>query len=163
MSIEESGVSFRELIAYNHSETMRWKEWFACNPKAWDVSVGGNVATIRGLVLHIFQAEYGFAARLSRQEVLKEKFEPKTVAELFALHDEAHEMLSQYVDAANEQELRRIDYLPFISGLKVSNRKMLAQALFHGIHHWAQVAMAVRQAGIPSDGPHDLILSTAMQ
>jgi uncharacterized damage-inducible protein DinB len=163
MSIEEAGVSFKELLVYNHSETMRWKEWFARNPKAWDVSVGGNAATIRGLVLHIFQAEYWFAARLIHQEALKGKLEPKSIEELFALHDEAHEMLLQYIAAANEQELRHIDDLPFISGLKVSKRKMLAQALFHGIHHWAQVAMEVCQAGIPSDGPHDLILSTVMQ
>jgi len=163
MSSDEVGISFKDLLAYNRSETMRWKEWFARNPKAWDVSTGGKMPSIRDLVIHIFQAEYWFAARLSRREPIKEKLEPKTIEAMFDLHGEAHDMLARYIADADEEEMRRIDLLPFGSGLKVSVRKMLAQVLLHGVHHWAQVAMEVRQAGIPSDGPHDLIASTVIQ
>ena len=44
-----------------------------------------------------------------------------------------------------------------------SNRKILAQAVLHSIHHWAQVAMEVRQAGFPTDRPQDIIISPVME
>jgi uncharacterized damage-inducible protein DinB len=44
----------------------------------------------------------------------------------------------------------------------VSERKTLAQAVLHGVHHWAQVAMEVRQAGFPTETPQDIIASPVM-
>jgi len=46
---------------------------------------------------------------------------------------------------------------------KASTRKVLAQAALHSVHHWAQVAMEVRQAGFPTEKPQDIIISDVME
>jgi uncharacterized damage-inducible protein DinB len=40
---------------------------------------------------------------------------------------------------------------------------MLAQAALHSVHHWAQVAMEVRQAGFPTGKPQDFIVTDVME
>jgi len=40
---------------------------------------------------------------------------------------------------------------------------MLSQAALHSVHHWAQVAMAVRQAGFPTGKPQDFIVTDVME
>jgi uncharacterized damage-inducible protein DinB len=42
-------------------------------------------------------------------------------------------------------------------------RKLLFHILFHEIRHWAQVALAVRLAGIDPPGDHDLFFSRALR
>jgi uncharacterized damage-inducible protein DinB len=44
-----------------------------------------------------------------------------------------------------------------------SNRKILAQATLHSVHHWAQVAMKMREAGFPTEKPQDIIASPVMK
>lgn len=156
------GVSFADLLAYNDSEAMKWKAWFEKNPAALDVHVGEKMATVRGLVKHIFQAENFLAAMLSGENIDRDSLEPKNDQELWALHERGFKELAAYVASATEEELARIITLPFGGGKKVSARKILTQVTLHNVHHWAQVSMEVRQAGMPSDGPHDIILSDVM-
>ena len=40
---------------------------------------------------------------------------------------------------------------------------MLAQAAPHSVHHWAQVAIKVRQAGFPTTKPYDFIVTDVME
>ena len=42
-------------------------------------------------------------------------------------------------------------------------RKLLFHVLLHEIRHWAQIALAVRLAGIEPPGDHDLFFSTALR
>jgi uncharacterized damage-inducible protein DinB len=35
--------------------------------------------------------------------------------------------------------------------------------VLHGVHHWAQVAMEVRQAGFPTERGQDIIASPVMK
>ena len=49
------GVSFRDLLAYNHSETERWHRFFVEHPQALALEVGGQMGTIRKLLEHIFR------------------------------------------------------------------------------------------------------------
>lgn len=157
------GVSFCNLLAYNHSETLRWRDWFAKNPTAYDVPVGEKIGTVRDLIQHIFQAETWFTARLAGEDPLREKMEPNSLDELWAMHEVAHQRMTDFLASAGEEEMRGIAELPFEGGFKVSRRKLVTQYFLHGVHHWAQIAMQVRQAGIPSDGPHDYILSKAVE
>ncbi len=46
--------------------------------------------------------------------------------------------------------------------IKASKRKMVAQALLHGIHHRAQLATFLRQRGFKGMWVHDLILADVM-
>ncbi len=156
------GISFRDLLAYTHSEALKWKDWFARNPAALDVAVGGEIGTVRELVKHIFQSELWFAARLSGQELDQSAFEPKDNDGLWALHGRAYESLARFVATAQETDMERVITLPFRDGFDVTVRKLLAQAALHSVHHWAQIAMEVRQAGMPSDGSHDILLSNVL-
>ena len=50
-----------------------------------------------------------------------------------------------------------------LGAVTVSERKILTQAVLHSVHHWAQVAMEVRQAGFPTERPQDIIASPVMK
>jgi uncharacterized damage-inducible protein DinB len=45
----------------------------------------------------------------------------------------------------------------------MSPRKMLFHLLLHETRHWAQIALAVRLAGLEPPGDHDLFFSRAMR
>ena len=42
-------------------------------------------------------------------------------------------------------------------------RKLLFHILVHEIRHWAQIALAVRLAGLEPPGDHDLFFSRALR
>jgi len=67
---------------------------------------------------------------------------------------------AQYIGSANEETLRR---MRTVEPVTVSNRKVLAQAILHSGHHWAQVAMEVRHAGFPTEMAQDIIASPVMK
>ncbi len=162
---DDVGVSFRDLLAYNHSETERWHKFFVQHPQALALEGGGQIGTVRNLVKHIFQAELYFASRLSGMEIKEEDFEPKSdsLDDIFYLHEKAHGLLAHYLSTANESEMTKKHKFEFGGGFEASSRKMVMQFFWHAINHWGQVAMLARQAGIPSDGPRDIILSHALQ
>jgi uncharacterized damage-inducible protein DinB len=45
----------------------------------------------------------------------------------------------------------------------MTSRKLLFHILVHEIRHWAQIALAVRLAGIEPPGDHDLMYSRALK
>ena len=67
------------------------------------------------------------------------------VDQLQHMHQEAREKLLQYIGSADEETLERTRTLGPVT---VSNRKVLAQAVLHSVHHWAQVAMDLRAASL---------------
>jgi uncharacterized damage-inducible protein DinB len=157
-----ASVRLADLLAYNNSEVVKWKAWFEKNPAALDVRVGEKIGTVRELVKHIFQAENFLAARIFGEEVDRTRFEPKNDEEMWALHERGYARLAGFAASATEEDMARVVKLPFGGGREVSTRKVLTQAALHNVHHWAQIAMVVRQAGMPSEGPHDIILSDVM-
>jgi hypothetical protein len=58
-------VTFRELLDYTAGETARWEAWFAANPDALELPyAAGQLATVRGVVHHIFVVERRHTERL---------------------------------------------------------------------------------------------------
>jgi len=165
MSASEPALSFRDLLAYTDYLAQRWLNYFKQNPAALDVAVGGRTPTLRDLVSHIFQVEQFFADLLleegaggtRRPPAIAEKLE---VDELRRMHEDAHQKLERYIGSANEERLERTRTLGPVT---VSERKTLAQTVLHSVHHWAQVAMEVRQAGFPTEKPQDIIASPVMK
>ncbi len=159
------GVSFRDLLAYNHSETERWHRYFVQNPRALDLDAGGQIGKVSELVKHIFQTELYFAARLSGKDLAKEDYEPRSgsLDDIFYLHEKAHGLLAQYLSGADNAAMSKVHHFDFAGGFDASSRKMTMQFFWHGINHWGQVAMLVRQGGIPTETPRDIIISKAMQ
>lgn len=162
---EELGASFNDLFSYNQSETARWKRWLEANPAALDVNVGGaHAQTVRNLVAHIFHAELFLSGSLLNEEYSRAGgSEAATLDEIFALHTKASERVLQFMQSMTTDELKRTQEFRFKPGFVVSKRKLLTQFFLHGVHHWAQIALLVRQAGFPSDGPHDFILSSVVE
>jgi uncharacterized damage-inducible protein DinB len=164
MNAHEPGISFRELVDYTDYLAQRWLKYFNENPGALDVNVGGKTGTIRDLAAHIFQVEQFFADLLLQEGkgsmAPPPKMEGPAVGELARIHRETHQKLEQYISSAGEERLEKTRTLGPVT---VSERKILAQAVLHSVHHWAQVAMEVRQAGFPAAKPQDIIASPVMK
>jgi uncharacterized damage-inducible protein DinB len=164
MNTREPAITYRELIAYTDFLAKRWLDYFQKNQAALAVEVGGRTPTLRDLVGHIFQVELFFADLLFDTTAMPTarppKLESPSLETLEHMHRDAHQKLCQYIGSVNEETLRQTRKLgPTIA----SNRKILAQATFHSVHHWAQVAMEVRQAGLPTLPPQDIIISPALE
>jgi uncharacterized damage-inducible protein DinB len=56
-----------------------------------------------------------------------------------------------------------LDHLERVGPATITRRKILSQVTLHSVHHWAQIAMAVRQAGFPTQKPLDIILTDVME
>ena len=162
--MHEPSLSFRELLAYTDYLAQRWLNYFRQNAKALEIRVGGRTPTLRDLVTHIFQVEE-FFSRFLFQEDMKPtgrpaQMEAKNLEELERMHREAHENLTRYIGSANQEQLEKMRTMGPVTA---SNRKILAQTTLHSVHHWAQVAMKVREAGFPTERPQDIIASPVMK
>lgn len=164
MSNHVPSLAFADLLAYTDYLAQRWLNYFEQNPAALEVEIGGRTPTLRDLVVHIFQVEDFFSDLLLQEgagaTARPQQMGGKSLEELRGIHQQAHKKLAQYIESASEERLQRMRTLGPVT---VSERKTLAQALLHGVHHWAQVAMEVRQAGFPSETPQDIIASPVMK
>jgi len=164
MSSPEPSITLRELLAYTDYLAQRWLNYFKQNPDALRVDVGGKTGTLHDLVTHIFQVENFFAELLLQAGAGSarppQKPEALGLEALARLHQEAHDKLARYVGSASNEGLEQTRTL---GAMTVSERKILAQAVLHSVHHWAQVAMEVRQAGFPTERPQDIIASPVMK
>jgi len=164
---ERDALSFRELMAYTDEETSRWEAWLrAQDPAVLDLGLGeGRWSTVRELVFHTFLVERRYADRLLGEPITAYEGVPHaTVDELFAIHRAARAALERYVDRATPEEWDEVlTFQTLLLGpMYGSRRKIVGHALLHGVRHWAQIAMALRQAGWPEQWPHDLLAATAI-
>ena len=164
MSSPEPSISFRDLLAYTDYLAQRWLTYFKQNPDALNLDVGGKTGTLGDLVTHTFQVENFFAELLLQPGAGSlrppQKAEAPDLAGLARLHQDAHDKLTRYIRSATDEGLEQPRTLGPVT---VSERKILAQAVLHSVHHWAQVAMEVRQAGFPAERPQDIIASPVMK
>jgi len=156
MSQPEPCIPFRVLFAYTDQLAKRWFAYFAAHPAALDIDIGGQTGSLGNLVAHIVQVEAFFAAPQAPPRV--ERNQPEW-ADLQRLHEDAVARFEGFLGRCTEAD---IDATVAFGSRSVSRRKMLTQAALHSVHHWAQVAMAVRQAGFPAEKPQDFILSDVM-
>ncbi len=156
-------MSFRDLLAYTDYLAQRWLNYFKQHPKALEIDVGGKTGTLRDLVSHTFQVEQFFADLLLQDGAgamaPPAKIATPTMEDLERMHHDAHQKLARYIASANDEALQQTRKLGQVT---VSNRKTLTQTVLHSVHHWAQVAMEVRQAGFPAERPQDIIASPVM-
>jgi uncharacterized damage-inducible protein DinB len=163
-----AGISFRELLDYTDYLSKRWMQYFSENPAALDVGIGGRTPKVRELVFHLMVVEQTFANLLHDNQppdppaVAAEKAaqEPRTPENLARLHQRAYDKLTKYVASASTVDL---DHLERVGPATITRRKILSQVTLHSVHHWAQIAMAVRQAGFPTQKPLDIILTDVME
>jgi uncharacterized damage-inducible protein DinB len=165
--VAHDALSFRELLGWTGEETARWEEWLrAADPAVLAVSLGeGKWGTVGDLIFHIFVVERRYTERLYDEEASAYETIPHaTLDEIFAIHRETRARLERWVAAAPPEEWEKVLTFETITAgtLRSSKRKIVGHVLMHGTRHWAQIAMALRQAGHPQPWMHDLIMTKSM-
>lgn len=121
------------------------------------------MATVGGVVAHIFVVELRYAQRLLDQEVTPwEQFPQTSVEDVFELGDHARSQLVQFLTSAPESELNRVlTFQTLTAGTVTASKYKIASNVFlHGIRHWAQIATVLRQNGFADQWAHDMLLTS---
>jgi len=159
-------LSYFELLAYTGEETRRWRAYFDQNPKALDVSIGGERKDVRGLVTHLFISEYRWGQYLiGEKPAAPDSFKPQNIDEIWAIYATARKRVEIWLASATPEELDQMLTVKSVTygEISVSKRKILTHAMIHGIRHWAQIATALRQSCFVSDWSHDMLFSPALR
>ena len=160
-------LSFDELLRYTMEERDKWRSFFVDHPQATETPLqpGGRFTTVGKLIDHIFLVERRHLQRL-RAEPLTDQtgLTGNNAPPLFDYGASVRRELEQFVgelddDIANQVrpfEVREQQW-------PMSPRKLLFHILIHEIRHWAQIALAIRFAGLEPPGNHDLFYSRALR
>lgn len=162
-AVSRCALSYKTLLELTSTEHHRWRDWFGEHPEAWSVPfASGRMATIGGVVLHIFAVELRYSQRLLDQEVTAwEEFAQSSIDEVFDLGDNARGQLVQFLTTAPEKELDRVlTFQTLTAGtVSASKHKIASNVFLHDIRHWGQIATVLRQNGFSDQWPHDLLLT----
>ncbi len=160
-------LQFPELLRYSNAEREKWRGWLVLQPDAMDLPVqpGNRHATVGKLIDHIFLVERRHLQRLMEMPVAAlTGLTGNNAPPLFDYGASVRRELEQYVadldddmaDQMRQFEVREQQW-------SMSPRKLLFHILLHEIRHWAQIALAVRVAGLEPPGDHDLFYSKALR
>ena len=160
-------LDYSELLRYTEEERAKWRRFFVERDQALDIPLtpAGRFATIGRLVDHIFLVEKRHLQRLRGEPVAEQTgLTGSNAPPLFDYGASIRRELEQFVaalddDEANEARTVQVRGQDFL----MTPRKLLFHILLHEIRHWAQVALAVRLAGIDPPGDHDLFFSRALR
>jgi uncharacterized damage-inducible protein DinB len=154
----DSAITFTELLNYSEQETKRWKEWFASHPAALEVPFPiANATDVKGLLTHIVSVELLFARAVSNLPRLSwPEMHALADPDPFAVSEDATKMFRAFIASARPEDWAEVKDVGF-SGFKASKRKMITQALLHGVNHRAQLSTHLRQHGFGDMWRHDFI------
>ncbi|HEX8393809.1 MAG TPA: DinB family protein [Longimicrobium sp.] len=161
-------VQISTLAAYVEHETERWRQWFAAAPPdVLDLPLGaGAEGTVRTLVKHIFAVELRYAQRLAGTPVSGyEALADETVDQLWRIHRTANSIRARWLADATPEALDAILVSDTRKLGRIESRAhtVVVHSLVHGIRHWAQIAMVLRQHGHGGLWEHDWLLNPAVQ
>ena len=162
-AIDRSALGYRALLEFTSIEQHRWHDWFVAHPYAWAIPFAtGRMATIGGVVHHIFGVELRYGQRLRDEPVTEwDDFHETSIEDVFGLGDFARGQLVEFLTSAPENELDKVlTFKTFTAGqVTVNKHKIASNVLLHGIRHWGQIATELRQQGFTDQWPHDFLLS----
>jgi uncharacterized damage-inducible protein DinB len=159
-------LGYDELLRYTNEERDKWRGWLLANPAAMEAALqpGGRLPTVGKMIDHIFLVERRHIQRLTG-DVLSETtgLTGNNAIPLFDYGASVRRELTQLVamladEEADEPRTLVVRERPY----SISPRKLLFHVLLHELRHWAQVALAVRLAGLEPPGDHDLFYSRAL-
>jgi uncharacterized damage-inducible protein DinB len=163
-AVDRCALRYETLLELTSMEQHRWHDWFVDHLEAWAVPFAtGRMATVGGLVMHIFAVELRYAQRLLDLEVTPwEDFQQVSIEDVFELGDHARGQLVQFLTSAPESELDRIlTFQTLTAGTVTASKHKIASNVFlHGIRHWGQIATVLRQRGFAEQWGHDMLLSS---
>ncbi len=160
-------LQFAELLRYSNGEREKWRGWLLLHPEAMDVPVqpGNRHATVGKLIDHIFLVERRHVQRLMDVPVASlTGLTGNNAPPLFDYGASVRRELEQYVADLDDEiadQVRRFEVRE--QQWAMSSRKLLFHILLHEIRHWAQIALAIRVAGLEPPGEHDLFYSKAFR
>ena len=165
--ITSLSLGYDELLRYTNEERQKWHDWLLAHAEAMEIPVqpGGQFPTVGKLIDHIFLGEHRFVQRLTGARLVDSTgLTANNVPPLFAYGASVRRELDQFIatldaDAADEPRTFVIRDQTW----QLTPRKMLFHVLLHETRHWAQIALAVRQAGLHPPGNHDLLFSRALK
>jgi uncharacterized damage-inducible protein DinB len=159
-------LGFDELVRYTNMERDKWRNWFVAHAAAIDAPVqpGGRLPTVGKLVDHIFLVERRHLQRLMSQPLTESTgLTGKNAPPLFDYGASVRRELEQYVADLGEEEMDGVwTFEVRDTQWALTPRKLLFHILLHELRHWAQIALAVRLAGLEPPGEHDLLYSKAL-
>jgi uncharacterized damage-inducible protein DinB len=160
-------LTYNELLRYTNDERAKWRRYFADHPDAIDTPVqpGGRLPTVGKLIDHIFLVERRHLQRLRVEPLSTETgLTGNNAPPLFDYGASVRRELEQYVGDLDEDvasQMRTFEVRE--QQWPMTSRKLLFHILVHEIRHWAQIALAVRLAGLEPPGDHDLFYSSALK
>jgi uncharacterized damage-inducible protein DinB len=160
-------LEFEAFARYTNEEREKWRRWFTAHPDAMDVEVqpGGRLPTVGVLIDHIFIVERRHLQRLTRHPLDNTTgLSGRHAAPLFDYGASVRRELMQFVAELDDEAADRPFAITVQTGeLQITPRKLLFHCLLHETRHWAQIALALRRAGLEPPGNHDLLYSTAIR
>ncbi len=160
-------LSFTELLRYTHEEREKWRGWLLLHPQAMELPVqpGGRHATVGKLIDHIFLVERRHLQRLTDSPIAGQTgLTGNNAPPLFDYGASVRRELEQFVADLDDDAADQVRVVALQDRqLAMSPRKLLFHILLHETRHWAQIALAVRGAGLAPPGEHDLLYSKALR
>jgi len=161
-------LRYAEFLRYTQEERYKWRGWFVAHPESMEVELqpGGRYATVGSLIDHIFLVERRHLQRLTAAPLdTKTGLSGKHAAPLFDYGASVRRELEQFVGELDEDAADEPRAFTVQSGgdFVLTPRKLLFHILLHETRHWAQIALALRRAGLEPPGNHDLFYSRAMK
>ena len=159
-------MTFEEFLRYSMEERDKWRRFFAAHPEAMEHPMpSARFGTIGRLIDHIFLVERRHLQRL-RGEALTDRtgLTGNNAPPLFDYGASVRRELEQYAADIDEEEADQLRTFEVRDQhWSMSARKLLFHILVHETRHWAQIALAVRSAGLEPPGDHDLFFSRAIR
>ena len=160
-------LAFEELLRYSDEERGKWRRFFTDHAGALELPLQQTVrfSTIGKLIDHIFLVERRHLQRLRSEPVADSTgLTGNNAPPLFDYGASVRRELEQFVQEIDEDvanQVRTFDVRD--QEWQMTPRKLLFHILLHETRHWAQIALAVRLAGIDPPGDHDFFYSRAIR
>jgi len=160
-------LSLDELLRYTGGERDKWRGWLITHGSAIEIPVqtGARFPTIGKLIDHIFLVERRHLQRLMELPLSdRTGLTGNNAQPLFDYGASVRRELEQYVQDLDDEladQIRTFDVNDH--PWPMTPRKLLFHILLHETRHWAQIALALRLAGIEPPGEHDLFYSRALR
>jgi uncharacterized damage-inducible protein DinB len=161
-------LSLVELLRYSQEERDKWRAWFVAQTEAMEVEMqpGGRYPTVGSLIDHIFLVERRHLQRLNGAALdTRTGLSGRHAPPLFDYGASVRRELEQYASQMDDDLADEPRAVTLQNGTEyaISPRKLLFHCMLHEIRHWAQIALAVRRAGLEPPGNHDLFYSRALK